>query len=128
MGQLVFATLVGVGVRLLASGTTPRPGGYLAWVLVAFALIEFLVAAVLSVRPLPGEGRRAALSTTLLVGTLLGSVAWFLALALATEQRGAPLYVLLLILSLGYALGFLVVSRLAKAAAKEVSLRPGADG
>ncbi len=119
MAQVVIAVLVAIVVRLLAAGQTLRPNAVLTWTLVAFAVLEMIVAGVLGNRLGVVKGRRAALSTTLLVATLYGSVAWFMALALATEQRGAALYVLLLLLATGYALGFLAVGRLAKAAAAE---------
>ncbi len=119
MAQVVVATLVAILVRLLATGQSPRPNDVLTWMLVVFSVLEMALAGVLSTRLRLVKGRRAALSTTLMIATLYGSVAWFMALALATEQRGIALYVLLLLLSAGYALGFLGVGRLAKVAAAE---------
>jgi len=119
MAQVVIAALVAILVRILASGQAPRPNSVLTWTLVAFSVLEMIVAGVLGNRLGLVKGRRAALSTTLIVATLYGSVAWFMALALATEQRGIALYVLLSLLATGYALGFLAVGRLAKVAAAE---------
>lgn len=127
MAQVVIATFVAILVRLLAGGVTPRPSAVLTWILVAFALVEMIVAGFISSRLGLVKGRRAALTATMIVATIFGSVAWFLALALATEQRGVALYLLLLLLSVGYALGFLATGRLAKAAAAEV-LEPPAVG
>ncbi len=120
MAQVVIATFVAILVRLPAAGVTTRPSAVLTWTLVGFAAADMVVAAVISSRLALLKGRRAALTTALVVATMYGMVSWFLALALATEQRGAGLYVLLLLLSLGYAFGFLTVGRLAKAAAADV--------
>lgn len=61
--------------------------------------------------------RQAALSRALFAGVTLSTASWFIALALATGQRGTPVYVLLAMLMLAYGLGFLVTGRLARTAA-----------
>jgi len=120
MTQVVIATFVAILVRLLAAGVTTRPSAVLTWTLVGFAAAELVVAAVVSARLGLLKGRRAALTTALVIAAMYGMVSWFLALALATEQRGVGLYVLLLLLTIGYAFGFITVGRLAKAAAADV--------
>lgn len=117
--QLVLAMFVAVAVRLLAGGVTPRPNAILTWVLVLFAIVELVVASAVFARLHEITGRRAALTAALVVASLYGSVSWFVALALATEQRGAPLYLLVVLLALAYALGFVAVGRLAKVAAAD---------
>lgn len=125
--QLVVAALVALLVRMLAAGVTPRPNPLLTWILVGFGVVELVIAAALSTRLGSVKDRRAALTTTLITASLYGSISWFLALALATEQRGLPLYLLLLLLSAGYALGFVGVQRLAKAAAGSAPARQKAE-
>lgn len=66
----------------------------------------------------PGA-RQAALKSALLMGALLASSAWFLALALATGQAGAPLYLLLLLTLSAYPVGFILIGRLGQVAASE---------
>jgi len=51
---------------------------------------------------------------------VLSTPAWFLALALATGQRGLPLAALFGVLALAYGLGALLVGRLGRNAAAEV--------
>lgn len=118
MAQVVLAFLVALAVRLLAAGVTVRPSPVLMWVLVGFAILETVFAAFAGLRFGSVRGRRPALTATLVLGTLYGSVTWFLALAFATEQRGVGLYALLLLVSIAYALGFLTTGTLAKAAVK----------
>ncbi len=122
MLQVVLACVVGIGVRLLAAGAELRPSAVLTWTLVGFAIVEMVFAAAFGARMSAAKGRRPALTTALLLATLYGSVSWFLALALATEQRGAGLYALLLLLTVGYALGFLSAGKLAKAAAERTGV------
>ncbi|MFA5551954.1 MAG: hypothetical protein WDA03_10100 [Trueperaceae bacterium] len=128
MAQCVAAALVGVTVTLLAGGAPRNPSALLAWILVAIALAQtpvvvFVVARLGALRSGPGA-RRAALSAALMTGVMLASSAWFLALALATGQAGTPLFVLLFLTLSGYALGFMLVGRLARAAASEVVGEP----
>lgn len=61
--------------------------------------------------------RQAALSRALFAGVTLSTTTWFIALALATGQGGTPVYVMLAVLMLAYALGFLATGRLARTAA-----------
>lgn len=124
MAQCVVAALVGVVVVLLAGQAPRNPSALLAWILVGIALAQlpvvvFVVARLGALKP--GKGaRRAALSAALMTGVMLASTAWFLALALATGQAGAPLFVLLFLTVSGYAVGFLLVGRLGRVAASEV--------
>lgn len=116
MAQVLVATLVAVLVRAAAGGT-PRPSQILAWVLVALALMQLPIAAVLVSRQGAITSRQTALARTLFTAILLSATAWSTALALATGQRGLSVYVLLTLVMLAYALGFLSVGRLASRAA-----------
>lgn len=123
LAQCVAAALVGVVVVLLAGGVSGSPSPLLAWTLVALALAQLPVAAFMVTRLgalKSGDGaRRAALSTALMMGVMLASTAWFLSLALATGQAGMPLFALLGITMLSYAVGFLQIGRLGRVAATE---------
>ncbi|HET8985748.1 MAG TPA: hypothetical protein VFN03_08310 [Trueperaceae bacterium] len=130
MAQVLVATVVAVIVRALAGGT-PRPSEILAWVLVALAVMQLPFAALLSTRLGFIANRQGALARTLFTAIVLASTAWATALALATGQRGLSVYVLLSLVMLAYALGFLVVSRLASRASALPPQAPpgsGADG
>jgi len=116
MAQVLVAALVAAVVRWLAGGN-PRPSDLLAWVLVALAIMQLPFAALASSRLGTIATRQAALARTLFTAVILASTAWAAALALATGQRGASVYVLLSLVLLSYALGFLAVSRLAGRAA-----------
>lgn len=123
MAQVVLAFLVAIVVRLLAGGATVSQSPVLLWVLVGFALFETAFAAFAAMRLGSVRGRRPALTATLVLATLYGSVTWFLALAFATEQRGVGLYALLVLVSVAYALGFIATGRLAKAAVKAPAVK-----
>lgn len=119
---LTQAAVAGV-IALLArwlSGFAARPNALLGWVLVVLALAELPFGAVLVALAQRRPGRQAALSGALLVAVVLSTPAWFLALALATGQRGLPLAALLGVLALAYGLGALLVGRLGRNAAAEV--------
>jgi hypothetical protein len=115
MAQVLVATLVAVIVRALAGGT-PRPSEILAWVLVALAVMQLPTAALLSTRLGTIVNRQGALARTLFTAVVLAAPAWAAALALATGQRGLSVYVLLSLVMLAYALGFLAISTLASRA------------
>jgi hypothetical protein len=123
MAQVLVAAVVAVLVRALAGGS-PRPSEVLAWVLVALAVMQLPFAALLSTRLGSIATRQAALARTLFTAIVLASTAWATALALATGQRGLSVYVLLSLVMLAYALGFLAVSRLASRAAALPPLVP----
>ncbi len=134
MGQVAVAVVVGLAVVLLAGGVTRSTNSLLAWVLVVLALAQLPVI-MFSTQRLgtlqPGAGaRRAALQGALVTGVLLASTAWFLSLALATGQNGAPLFLLLSLTLLAYGVGFILTGRLGRLAASEVFEEPdgGEDG
>lgn len=116
MAQVLVAAVVAVLVRALAGGD-PQPNDLMAWLLVALAVMQLPLAALTASRLGSIGSRQAALSRTLFTAIVLSSMAWFTALALATGQRGLSVYLLLMLVMLGYGLGFLVVSRLAGHAA-----------
>lgn len=131
MAQCVVAALVGAGVVLLAGGGPRNPSDLLAWILAGLGLAQmpvaiFVVARLAALKSGAGA-RRAALSAALMTGVMLASTAWFLSLALATGQRGAPVFVLLFLTLSGYAVGFLLVGRLGKVAASETMGDPEAE-
>lgn len=115
LAQVVVAALVAVAVRALAGGAG-SPSALLAWMLVAFAVMEMPIALLVTARMGAAPSRRSALTAAIMAGTMLASNAWFAALALATGQRGAPVAILLVLVMSGYAVGFFAVGRLARAA------------
>jgi len=117
MAQVVVATVVAVAVRALAGGA-PRPSDFLAWVLVALAVMQLPLAALSASRLGAIGSRQAALSRTLFTAITLSATAWFTALAVATGQRRLSVYLPLALVMMAYGLGFLVVSRLAGHAAR----------
>ncbi len=133
LAQVLVASLVGVVVRLLAGGVRSSPSPLLGWTLVIVALVQLPIMFYASQRvgapqghgaPTGSGARRAALSASLLSGVLLATSAWFLALALAAGQSGAPLFVLLALVLLSYSGGFLAVGRLGNIAATESFEQP----
>jgi hypothetical protein len=130
MGQVAAAVLVGVVVVVLAGGVTKSPSSLLAWALVGLALAQLPVIVFMTTRLSAVKGgtgaRRAALHGALVTGVLLASSAWFLSLALATGQTGAPLFMLLALTLFAYGLGFLLTGRLGRVAATEVLEEPEA--
>ncbi len=124
LAQCVLAAAVGVIVVALAGEGPRNPSALLAWILVGIALAQLPVALLVVsrltvVKPVRGA-RRAALSAALMTGVLLAATAWYLSLALAIGQTGLPLFVLLFLTLSGYAVGFLLVGRLARVASAEV--------
>lgn len=123
MAQGAVAALVALGVGLLAGGAPTEPSPILAWILVALAVGQLPLVLGITMRFGAMKGgagaRRGALSTALLAGVMLASTAWFLALALATGQAGAPLFLLLFLTMLAYTVGFALMGRLARVAATE---------
>jgi len=113
LAQVVVAALIAVVVRALAGGPG-SPSALLAWLLVAFAVMELPVALLVTARMGAARSRRSALTAAILAGTMLASSAWFAALALATGQRGTPVFLLLALVTIGYAVGFFAVGRLAR--------------
>jgi drug/metabolite transporter (DMT)-like permease len=113
LAQVVVAALVAVVVRALAGGPG-GPSALLAWLLVAFAVMELPIALLVTARMGAAGSRRSALTAAILAGTMLASSAWFAALALATGQRGTPVFLLLSLVTIGYAVGFFAVGRLAR--------------
>lgn len=126
MAQVLVAALMAATVRALAGGA-PRPSEILAWVLVALALLQLPFAALMSARLGTISSRQVALARTLFTAIILSATAWSTALALATGQRGLSVYVLLSLVMLSYALGFLAVTRLAGRGA-ELPPRGGPKG
>ena len=116
MAQVLVAVLVALAVRALAGGP-PRPSDVLAWILVALAVMQLPFAALMASRLGTITSRQAALARTLFTAVTLAATAWSTALALATGQRGLSVYLLLSMVMLAYAAGFLAVGRLAHRAA-----------
>lgn len=116
MAQTLVAVLVGVAVTALAPGT-PRPSAVLSWTLVALAGAQLPIGLASLARLAAVSSRQAALSRAVFSGVTLSTTSWFAALAMATGQRGAPVFVLLATLLLAYGLGFIATGRLARAGA-----------
>ena len=124
LGQMVVALVLAVVVRLVSDlHTSPSP--LLGWVLVLLSTLELPLGVVLAGIAGRGDDRRRALSAALLGAVILSTPAWFAALALATGQRGAPVFVLWGLLALYYAFGVAGAGRLA-ARAVEVPPAPRA--
>lgn len=117
VAQLVIALLLAGLLRLIDPIVT-RPSPLLGWVLVALAALELPLGTALAGVAGRGNDRRRALSAALLGAVVLSTPAWFAALALATGQRGLPIWVLWGMLALYYAVGVAFVGRFASRAAQ----------
>ncbi len=129
LAQLLVAALVAVAVSAL--GPEPTGGSsWLGWVLVALAVMQVPWALALASRFGVVASRQAALSRVILSAVTLASSGWFAALALATGQSGASVYLLIALVAGAYGLGFIAVGRLARVAAAsppQGSEQPHAD-
>ena len=114
--QTVVALVVGVVVRILTR-LPPPATALLGWILVVLALLQVALGAGLGVMAGRYSSRSAALSGTITLGVVLATPAWYAALAFATAQGTLPALGLLTCLALAYAVGLLMVTRLAVAAA-----------
>jgi len=114
--QLLVALLVALVVAALGPKPT-GPNDWLGWVLVALALMQAPLSLAVASRAGAVASRQAALSNTLLSAVILAGSGWFAALALITGQRGVSVYLLVALVASAYALGFITVGRLARAAA-----------
>lgn len=115
--QLLVAALVAVLLRALA-GASGTPSGLLAAVLIAAAVAQLPLAVASTVGLSRVTSRQQALSRTLFMGVLLSTTAWFAALALATGQGATASYALVALVLVAYALGFLMIGRLARRSAE----------
>lgn len=122
--QTAVAFVLGIGLRLLIR--PDRPGnGVLGWVLVATLLAVLASGTRLSLSLGRRGGRSGALASTLALGVVLATPAWFSSLALLTAQPLGPSLALLACLLFGYALGLLLTARLAtRASASEPEPAP----
>lgn len=128
-GQLLVAALVAMLLRALAGGSG-APSGLLAAVLIAAAVAQLPLAVASTAGLGRVASRQQALSRTLFMGVLLSTTAWFAALALATGQGATASYALTALVLVAYALGFLMIGRLARRAAElpPQAPRQGEDG
>jgi hypothetical protein len=113
--------LVASAFALLIAALLPaRPGPHdlVAVVLVAMAAFHVPLAYLLATAASRAGGREAALSSTILAAVLASVPAWFAALLVISGQRPLFLVVAMTVLSLGYALGFVVTGRAADAATR----------
>jgi len=114
--QLLLAAAVALLLRAIVP-VTGAPSTVLAAVLVAAAVMQLPIALASTIGLARVTSRQQALSRTLFMGVLLGSTAWFAALALATGQGATASYLLLALVLLAYAIGFAMIPRLAARAA-----------
>lgn len=115
--QLLIAACIAVALRL-AVPVTGMPSAVLAAVLVAGALAQFPLAIASTLGLARVASRQQALSRALFMGVILSTTAWFGAFAVATGQDALATYALFALVLAGYALGFVMIGRLAARAAE----------
>jgi hypothetical protein len=114
LGQTLVALLL---FAVLAAVAGVQSGGLplLGWVLVGLGLLQLPFAFTVSMLAVRAGGKRAALYGTLLSAVLLATPAWYAAFALLIGQATAAM-ILLALLSIAYALGFVLTGRFARLA------------
>ena len=126
-GAQVAISLLVVALILLLGGRARAEPTMLGPVLAGLALLQCLLGVFLPDAVARTGEKGSVLSATLLAAVLLSTPAWFLMLALVTDQGTLPLALMLLALLNGYALGFWLCGRLGKRAAALAAAQPG-DG
>ena len=126
MGQTLVALLV---LAALAAIAGVQSGGLplLGWILVGLGLLQLPFAFAVSMLAVRAGGKRSALYGTLLSAVLLSTPAWYAAFALLIGQAVAA-FILLGLLSIAYALGFILTGRYARLAVEPPPAPPGAGG
>lgn len=119
--QIGFVVFVGVGMRLFV-GASPQGDTILSPVLLVLGGLELPLALALANAVARAGGKGGALSGATFLGVVLATPAWFA--LLAGFAGGLNLYTLLLValLALYYALGFVLAGRFAR-----LALLPKAD-
>jgi len=117
-GQLLVAMLVGVLLAALAPGRGAA-NDIVAVVLLAMALFHLPLGWVLGRSAVRAGGRQGALSGVIAAAVLLSIPAWFGVLLLVSGQRPAYLLGVAAVVSVGYALGFLLTGLAAQVAAAD---------
>ncbi len=117
MAQIAVAVLL-AGVMTAVAGRQSS-GTLLAQILVVLSLVQLPVTLFLSIRASKAGGKQAALSASIMAGVLLSTPAWFAAMTLLVSSTLLYLAILLFILMLYYAVGFMLCGRWAKVALKE---------
>lgn len=128
--QVVVALVVGVTVRSLTRLNAPATS-LLGWILVVLAVLQVALGIVVGGMAGRHPSRSGALSGTITLAVVLATPAWFAALAFATAQGSMPLLGLWACLAASYAVGLLLVTRLAvrgAAAAPESAESTGRAG
>jgi hypothetical protein len=111
--QLVMALIIAGVVRLFGAGGSAS--ALVSQVLVVIALPYLPITLLLTQRSTQQGGKQAAVSATLLAAVLLATPAWLFALALIMGSALNYLLILLAIIAVHYALGFLLCGRFAQA-------------
>jgi hypothetical protein len=110
--QVAVALVIAGLVRLFLTGGSAS--ALVSQVLVVIALPYLPLTLLLTQRSTQQGGKQAAVSATLLSAVLLATPAWLFALALIMGSSLNYLLILLAIIALHYALGFLLCGRFAQ--------------
>jgi hypothetical protein len=130
VAALVAGVLAGVAGRQfpeiqfpeIQSSETRSSGTLLAQIFIVLSLLQFPLALALSFRVSKAGGKQAALSASIMTGVLFSTPAWFTALVFLVSSPFFYLAILVALLMLYYAIGFMLCSRWAK-----VALAPDAE-
>jgi hypothetical protein len=112
----VAAVLAGVMVAVVGRQSSST---LLAQILVVMSLVQLPLALLLSIGVSKAGGKQAALSASIMAGVLLSTPAWFIALTFLVSSTFLYIAILFAILTLYYAIGFMLCGRWAKVALQE---------
>jgi hypothetical protein len=119
VAALLAGVLAGVAGRQFPgtqSSGTQSSGALLAQIFIVLSLLQFPLALTLSFRVGKAGGKQAALSASIMAGVLFSTPAWFTALVFLVSSPFFYLAILVALLMLYYAIGFMLCSRWAKVA------------
>lgn len=126
VAQVAIALAVGSALASLVPARAAA-NDVLAVVLLVMAVLHVPLAWALAYAAKRPGGKQAALSSTVLSGVLSSVPAWFATLMLITGQRPIYLLLIMVLLSVAYAVGFVSAGRAAVVAARPPATPPSPD-
>jgi hypothetical protein len=124
--QVVIALAIGFALASLVP-TRSAANDVFAVVLLVMAALHLPLAWVLAHAAKRSGGKQAALSSTVLSGVLSSVPAWFATLMLISGQRPIYLLLIMVLLSVAYALGFVSAGQAAVVATRPPTASPSPD-
>ena len=124
LAQVALAAVVGAAL-FSALPSPPRANDWVAGVLVGFAALHLPLGGGLAWAASRSPGKGAALAGAITAAVLLSVPAWFLALATLSAQRAPFLLAGVVLVAVGYGLGFAFLRRFVRAATTPVEPVPG---